>query len=452
MLPRAATAPAVRLGVAVSGGADSVCLLHLLHSMAAEGDLELTVLHVNHHLRGEESEADVRFVEELAARLGLPCLVHDAPVPENENLEQAARDLRLAFFRAALRELPLDRVATAHTRDDQAETVLFRFLRGSGAAGLSGIRPVTTDGLIRPMLDIDRAEVLGYLRDRGIVWREDSSNRSLAFARNRIRHELLPQLEREWNPALRETLLRTADWARAEELYWEGETERVSSSLFSRDRTGAVLVPAEPLRALPLALARRVVRRAMELVKGDLRGIGFAHVEGVLALTETSEGHGRLQAPDLDIFRSFEWLRFGTLGEYSLATRDYAAPAALPGITRIAAAGVELVLELLEKTETISDLGNVYNSDGDWLDGDRLSGGLLLRNWQPGDQYQPEGTSQPEKIKTMFQSARIPIWERRHWPVLLQGSEIVWSRRFGAASAFTASRGSKRVLLVRESK
>jgi tRNA(Ile)-lysidine synthase len=186
-------------------------------------------------------------------------------------------------------------------------------------------------------------------------------------------------------------------------------------------------------------------------VKGDLRGIGFAHVEAVLALTETTEGHGRLQAPGLDIFRSFEWLRFGVLGEYSLETRDYAAPAAFPGVTRISHVGLELVLELLEKPETFSDLRNVYNSDGDRLDCDQLSGDLLLRNWQPGDRYRPWGASQPEKIKTFFQAARIPIWERRHWPVLLQGSEIVWSRRFGAASAFAARDGCKRVLLVRES-
>jgi tRNA(Ile)-lysidine synthase len=190
----------------------------------------------------------------------------------------------------------------------------------------------------------------------------------------------------------------------------------------------------------------------MEQVKGDLRGVGFAHVEAVLALTTSTEGHGRVQTPGLDIFRSFEWLRFGVLGEYSLETRDYETAAALPGLTQIPAAHVAVVMELIDKGETISDSSDVYNSDGSRLDCDRLSGDLRLRNWRPGDQYRPQGALQAEKIKSFFQSARIPIWERRHWPVLTDGPKIVWSRRFGAAAEFAANAGSKRVLLVRESK
>src|SRR5436305_6953667 len=209
-----------RVGVAVSGGADSVCLLYILRELAAQWNLCLTVLHLDHQLRGDESTADARFVRELADRLGLPIVSRCATLPLSGNLEQAGRRARLAFFSEIIQSGACDRVALGHTRSDQAETVLFRLLRGSGTAGLAGIRPVTSGGIVRPLLDVNRAEVETYLRDRGIGWREDSTNASRRFARNRIRHELLPQLCRDWNPEIAESLARTADWALAEESYW----------------------------------------------------------------------------------------------------------------------------------------------------------------------------------------------------------------------------------------
>ena len=209
-------------GVAVSGGADSVCLLHVLLELGPRWDLRLRVLHLNHNLRGEESRADAGFVMALANRLGLPATVGEADFSAAPgNLEEAAREARLNFFRERMAAGEVDSVALGHTRSDQAETVLFRFLRGAGSAGLAGIRPVTADGIVRPLLAVDRAEVEGFLRERGIAWREDSSNADPRFARNRIRRQLLPQLIRDWNPALAETLAQTADWARAEEAWWD---------------------------------------------------------------------------------------------------------------------------------------------------------------------------------------------------------------------------------------
>ena len=225
--------PGQHIGVAVSGGADSVCLLHVLLELATQWRLRLTVLHLNHGLRGEESREDERFVRGLAARLGLPAIIRAVDVAadaaqSSDNLEQAARRARLSFFREQLAAGDMARIATGHTSNDQAETVLFRFLRGSGGAGLAAIRPVTREGLVRPLLNARRADVEEFLRARGLCWREDSSNASLQFARNRIRRQLLPQLAKEWNPALAETLHRAADWALAEEEYWDAEIGRLS--------------------------------------------------------------------------------------------------------------------------------------------------------------------------------------------------------------------------------
>jgi tRNA(Ile)-lysidine synthase len=444
-----------RVGVAVSGGADSVCLLHLLHQLAPGWELTLTVLHLNHGLRGEESRGDAEFVREQARSLGLPVIVREVKLPADGNLEQAAREARLELFQTATLEGRLDCVATGHTRADQAETVLFRFLRGSGTAGLAGIRPATDSKsgsarVVRPLIELSRAEIELYLRSRNIEWREDSSNATLQFARNRIRHNLMPQLEREWNPAIRETLAQTAEWARAEEAYWEAEIDRLAADRLSAVH-GFVFMDAAALVKLPLAAARRLARRAVERAKGDLRGIDFGHVEAILSLATGGEGHGRVQAPGLDVLRSFEWLRFGPLGSYGSVDRAYSVEASIPGIVRAEAVGVEISLELIEKPETFDSSSYVYNSKVGCLDWGSLSGRMVLRNWRPGDQYQPIGRSREEKIKTLFQEFRIPIWERRHWPVLTDGGSIVWARRFGPAASRAANPGSGTILQIRES-
>ena len=446
--------PGQRVGVAVSGGGDSVCLLHVLLELAPQWDLHLSVLHLDHGLRGEESRADAEFVRDLAARLGLPFCLRETPVAQSpDNLEQAARQARLAFFRETMAGGAVERVATGHTRSDQAETVLFRFLRGSGTAGLAGIRPVTAEGIVRPLIEIERSEVRQFLLERGVAWREDSTNASLQFARNRLRRELLPQIAREWNPAIGETLAHTADWALAEEAWWDAEIARLAGQHFTVT-DGVVVLRADVLATLSLAVARRLVRRAMELAKGDLRGIDFGHIRSVMELARSTQGHGRLQAPGLDIFRSFEWLRFGQPGGAPLGAglegRNYRLRLAVPGTVRVPGTNLAISLELIDKSGPSVPPNWVYNSQEGCLDWQRLSGSLELRNWRPGDQYQPVGYSGQEKIKALFQQARIPLWERRYWPVLTDGPSIVWARRFGPAAGLVAEQGAQVILKIRE--
>jgi len=337
-------------------------------------------------------------------------------------------------------------VALGHTRSDQAETVLFRFLRGAGTAGLAGIRPMTGDGMVRPLLEVTRSETEAFLRARGIAWREDSTNASARFARNRIRHSLLPQLTREWNPALEETLAKTADWALAEEAYWNEETARLAGGCL-RDDGAAVLAPAEALARLPLAAARRLVRHAIERAKGDLRAIGLDHVDRALEMARAAKGHGRVQAPGIGITRSFDWIRFAPPQPPPPAWQE---PATVPSLVRAPGAGPAIRLELLENPGTDRASGYVYNGGVGCVDGHLVSGGLVFRNWRPGDRYQPNGHSKEAKIKALFHQARIPIWERAQWPVLASGDSIVWTRRFGPAQAVAAGPASTRILQIRE--
>jgi tRNA(Ile)-lysidine synthase len=434
-----------RMGVAVSGGADSVFLLHALKSIG----LAVAVLHVNHGLRGAESDADEDFVRSLAADLSLPVHVLREAVGDG-NIEQEARRTRYAFFARCIAEGICDSVATGHTLDDQAETVLSRFLRGAGTAGLSGIRPATASHIVRPLLGLRRAEIRDSLRERGVAWREDRSNQSTDFQRNRIRLEMMPALA-ALNPSLPEVLASTAEWAQGEEDYWGDEIARLEPANLNRNGE-AVLIRTGNLRELPAAVQRRLLRRAIEIVRGSLRSIDFYHIEAIRRLAESREGSGRIQLPDLDVYRSFDWLRLAPIGFDSRLERDFEAELTVPGRTILAERLLAIEMELV----TAAD---VYNKQRNVLDWSCCAGSgvgtLKVRNWRPGDIYHPAGRSGAEKIKSLFQEFRVPLWERRTWPVITLSSagdfeKILWTRRFGPSAEFAARPESGQILLIRE--
>ena len=433
MLPRAS-----RVAVAVSGGPDSVCLLHALVDLAPALGITLSVAHLNHQLRGAESDEDEKFVRDLAATLNLPFHRAAAALPANENLEQAARNARRAFFT----QLPADRIALGHTRDDQAETVLFRLLRGSGLRGLAGIHPVTASGYIRPLIDITRAEVLAFLRARAIPYREDSSNRDPRFARNRIRASLLPQLARDWNPRIAESLAHLAGLAHDEELWWQTHIDQIAPAILI-PRAGGIEIQASHLAQLPPAVARRLLRRAIAQVRGDLRRVEYTHIERLLELARQPEGDGRLRLPGLDIRRSFDWIRLAS----AAPRQDFAAtPLAIPGIYAVPP-NTALHLELAPHPSMPPKDATLKTAE---LSLRRLPPVLELRGWKPGDHYRPEGQVRDQKIKEMFQMERVPSWLRSSWPIVSSGDQIVWSRTFGAAAEFAASREPGPVLRVWE--
>lgn len=398
-----------RIGVAVSGGADSVCLLRALIELG----YDVVALHVNHHLRGAESDEDERFVRTLAAAV----VVHQAPLAESENIEAAARDARYAFFDNCMAQGLCTRVATAHTSDDQAETVLFRLLRGSGLTGLSGIHPINDSGIVRPMLTVERTAVELWLRERGIAWREDSSNSDLRFARNRLRHQLLPQLRREWNSSIDGCLAHLADVAWQEERFWSAPAPALPW-----------VVDVRELNAVPRALARRMIR-------GALPGLDFRHVEQILALAADTEGHGRVQVPGGDVMRSFEWLRIAK-PPVGPPQRNFSLPVEIPGQVELPEGG-RVLFTFSHDVEDGPATESAYN-EGSYLHLNQTESeaarSLVVRNWVPGDAYRPHGRADAVKVKELFQGAHVPLWERRNWPILSNGSRILWTRQFGPAA------------------
>ncbi len=440
----------LRVGVAVSGGADSMLLLEFMKRLARETGLHVAVIHFNHHLRGAESDADERFVRERARDLDLEFVRGEADVArvarqKNRNLEATARDLRYRFFFSLVNQGKLDKVATAHTANDQAETVLLRLLRGAGARGLGGIYPVLEGKVVRPFLNLTRAEIESELRARKLEFRVDSSNRDTRFLRNKVRAELLPLLEKEFNPGFVSLLKELADRARDDEAYLEQQAwERARPWRVHEETDEKIAI--RPFMEFPRAIQRRVLRQMITAVRGHLRGITHGHIESLRRFAaETPSGRTLVLPGGLAARKEFDWLLIGPQLQGSYDS-GFSRPVEVPGEVPVPSLGVTFRFQIVGSDES----RKAYNQGGLYLDPEKLSGRLVLRNWRAGDRFQPWGSRKAWKLKELFREHKIPLGQRKSWPVLECGNEVVWVRGFPPASSAAASPSGKQALAIRE--
>jgi tRNA(Ile)-lysidine synthase len=487
-------APGNRIGVAVSGGADSVALLRILHELREELGIVLAVVHFNHQLRGAESDADERFVADQARDLELEYhggrgdTVAEA-ASEGIGVEAAARELRYSYFGELMSESSegaprLDKIATGHTLDDQAETVLMRTVRGTGMRGLAGIYPIfeleeddeSAGEVIRPLLGVRHDELRQYLEDIGQSWREDSSNLDAKFTRNRIRNSVMPLLERQFNPAVREALSELAEIARGEEDYWQteiagwmgtaihwtepewaksGQQELVQLQPFNpelRERLqqpGPLVMNATVdrmwLLSEPVAVQRRAIKAIGELARFPLE---FKHVEEILHFASGEGGLGKSLSLPLgwSVSREPEALTFLTpdLRSQERIPSDYEYALPVPGRAMVPEAGI--VIEAV-RTEAVAQ-STGYNPDH-LLEPSLLSKELRVRNWRPGDRFWPTHTKSAKKIKELLQERHVTGIARKTWPVVVSGEEILWLRGFGVPESHR-KRNPGAAVLIRE--
>ena len=419
--------PGDRVGVAVSGGPDSVALLRVLLELRDElGIVIAPVLHFNHKLRAADSDADEAFVAALAREHGLEFLREEADTAAQaagEGLEAAARALRLRFFADAMRTHRLDAVATGHTLDDQAETVLMRLIRGAGTRGLAAIQPIVRVELpqqariVRPLLAIRRAEVLDYLRGLGQPFREDASNRDPRFLRNRIRHELLPLLERDYNPRVAAGLAQTAEISRAEQQHWERElSEAVRQVARWKGVPGegrGVLLSVPAFALLSPALQRRLLQRLSDQVE---RSLTFEQIESLRELAAKKTG-------TIELPQGLRGIREGDELSLWFAASEAAPPAGYE--YKLTAAGDVSVPELGLRIAVAGATGE-----------------LVVRNWRPGDRFHPRHSKGPKKVKELLTEKKVAGRERELWPVVAAGDRIVWLRGWGLAADAVAATGS----------
>lgn len=401
---------------AVSGGADSVALLFGLLELRAELGITVVAAHLDHGLRGAAGIADRTFVEVLARRFDVPCITESGAVPPG-NVEAEARRLRYAFLERAADALGATKIATGHTRDDQAETVLLRLVRGAGPRGLGGIRP-RRGRIVRPLLRCDRIQVRGFLVEHGLEWRRDASNFDTAFERTRIRHGFLPALARELNPRLAATLADLADLMR--------EEDRVLDRLAAAGARQSVLaIPM--LEALERPLARRAVRIWWR-GHGSGRRLGRGHVEAIVGLALRPTGGGEIAVPGGRVVRDRRELRF--VGERATAAREAWQIALSAGAAVTTPGGWSLRFETVPRAEAPAPDDATCVADAD-----RLSGALVVRNRRLGDRLRAVGLAGHTTLKRLFSARGIPRHERGDHPVVVCGDEVLWVPGGGRSDA-----------------
>jgi len=406
-----------RVLVAVSGGADSVALLHLLHAVAPTFSLSLLAAHLDHGIR-RESSADADFVRQLCVRLGVVLVEEKINVPglaavRRRGLEETARDCRRQFLQQAALRHGCGAIALGHHRDDQAETVLFRLIRGSALSGLAAMRPHSPP-FIRPLLAFTRQQILDFLGRESVEFIEDISNADISFTRNRIRHRLLPAL-RDFNPRIDEHLVRFSCRLALEEDYWDGEEKRLMAEL-GRIGEDGVSFDRSRLQALHPAVRLRLLRRALLMVRGNLQGVAACHLEGVEGLLLADRPQAELHLPGAWAGRRYDrlWLRREAPEEVPPVLVTIKGPGvyALPG-------GGELEIVLLS-----SALGEGLNAAE--FSATEVQFPLTLRSPRPGDRLRPAGMTGSKKLKDLLIDAKVPLEVRRRLLLVLADDEILW--------------------------
>ncbi len=440
--------PDTRVIAAVSGGSDSVALLLALRALAAEGHLRLAgVAHLHHHIRGRSADDDCAFVQALALRLDLPCDVAHADVPAlarqaGQSLEVAGRNVRLDFYRQALGRLGAQSVALAHTRGDQAETVLLRLARGAGPRGLGGMAP-RSGHRIRPLLEVSRQELRDWLVIQGETWREDATNNDVAVVRNRIRHHVLPQLAFV-NPRVEDALARAARIHAADADVLD-ELASAEVARLVQQGNGGVTIDAARLHQLPEALARRVVLRALRAAEPS-KAYGWDDTDGVLRLAT---------GVPLDVGR----VRVELNGRFVVLTIRASSPMA-GGTAR--ADNPVVVLDVPGRVRHPSGWWTV-EADGPMareamvpstanqvvLDAAALGRHLTIRGWRPGDRVQPLGLGGRKKLQDVFVDRKVPRDERPLVPVVLDARErIAWVAGHVVGEPFRVTPSSASVVVL----
>jgi tRNA(Ile)-lysidine synthase len=429
--------PGDRVLAAVSGGADSVALLIGLLELRDVLKITLVAAHLDHGLRGIESARDRAFVEDLARRYEVPCVSESVHVPPG-NVEAEARRLRYDFLERAAGQLGATKIATGHTLDDQAETVLLRVLRGAGRRGLGGIRP-RRGRIIRPMLGCDRVQVRAFLAERRLTWRRDYSNFDLGLERSRLRHGFLPALVREFNPRLVSALADLAQLMR--------EEDALLDRLAAVGGRGEVL-ECPVLNAIEAPLARRAIRHWWRR-HGNARRLGRAHVEAVRHLAARASDDGEIAVPGGAIVRAGHQLRLHRGPILIVAIEPWQFPL-VPNEDLDTPGGWRLRLMESPPSAAIapSDTACV-------LDADQVGSGFVVRNRRPGDRLRSLGLGGHTSIKRLFSSRRIPRHRRDDHPLVVCDGEVVWVPGCGRSERGLVGPATSRcyvILLIRRPK
>ncbi len=411
--------PSETIVIGVSGGADSLGLLYILNELE-EYDLKLIVSHLNHGIRGKEAKKDAEFVEQAAEKLKLPFELQEADAPglkkrSGLSLEEAGRELRYKFFKEVLHKYSAQKVATGHTLNDQAETMLMRLVKGSGPLGLSGIPPVSERHIIRPLIETPKSEIEDYLKSKGISWIEDSTNKSKLILRNRIRHELIPELEK-YNPKIKETLSRTANIFRVEVDFIESRAQNWVDYVFKPRDEGELLGILSRYKTIPEVLRLAALRIVIKKTKGNLRKISFNHISSIDELLFSENTSGEISLPDdLVVAKGYDLFFVGTKSQLK---RQFSHK--IPGMGKWNFPHLEIEIDITEPESLGEDKSVAFFEAGS------VEFPIEIRNFHPGDRFIPLGMKRFKKVKSFLIDEKMPRYIRNRIPLFLSKGEIIW--------------------------
>lgn len=414
---------------ACSGGADSLALVHILCELRSSYAIRVVVAHVDHMIRGQEAAADSDFVAEFCRQRGLLCYRTKMDVPafvqaSGRSTEEAARMLRYRYLRQVAAEAGGAKIATGHHLDDQAETVLLHLLRGAGADGLKGMQPYSEE-VIRPLLGVTREEIEDYCRRQELSPRLDSTNLQTDYLRNSVRLELLPYLEKRYNPAVKASLCRTAAIIGDEHAYIRLTAQEVWQRVVKQGESPDSLLLAKPAFAKQhVALQRELFRMVVEKKQGHLRGITFYHVEKMIEMILYGRVGSESRLPGgLLVRKTYAGLEIGAKPCKQASSVWDDVPEFLlevPGVTTVAALGCSVHARFLKAAITEKDLESVI------LDADQIIPPLIVRTRLPGDRFTPAGMNGSKKIKDFFIDAKVARSMRSRIPIVCDAEGILW--------------------------
>ncbi len=450
--------PGMRVIAGVSGGADSVCLLYVLDEYRREVPFELSAVHVEHGLRGAESLEDAAFVEELCSKRGIPCRVIHSDVrriaeEQGLSLEEAGRRERYRIFGEQARDAGADRIAVAHSRNDQAETVLMNLVRGSGLFGLAGIRPVR-DRIIRPLLFTNRSEIEEILRGAGLSWRTDQSNFEKDFTRNRVRLEILPMMERELNSRASEHIAQSAERLREVQTYLDKQTDSASAACLRQDGRGVLLLLAPFEREDPL-IQKELLLRALDLTaagadtqpESGRKDIGQVHLEMLRDLAGMDCGKSVDLPGKIRASREEGVLRFAPRREEA-AKESSPLPLSLPVPGEVRLRQIKVCTELAAYDPGMEEQIREEKKYTKWFSYDTINSNLQLRTRQSGDYLVVNSEGGKKKLKEYLIEMKIPRERRDELLLLADGSHILWVLGYRISEAAKVTEKTRQLLKV----
>jgi len=444
-----------RVLLCISGGPDSMVLLHLMSTLADSYGISLYACHLDHMLRGRNSSCDRRFAKEISRNYAMPFIGRKRDVGKiassgKLSIEEAARKTRYEFYKYAAEKVKANSIATGHNLDDQAETVLMRMIKGSGLTGLSGIpykRKLGPYKLIRPLLDIKRIQILEYLRLNNMPYRIDSSNTHTRFLRNKIRHELIPLLEKEYNPKVKYALWVISRTLREAEDYIHLQAQKEYKSLCG-PKGPSVKLGIKRLGSIHPSIRHELIRIIIKALKGDLRQIDYRNLEQIQSVL-----NGEKNATDLPaticVNRTDGYL---VISKRPAATSGRVSEVRerrlnIPGAVLIPAMGLILKAKRIHKKPSFEkEKRGIKKKKAEYIDGAKIKGGFLVRYWKNGDRMRPLGMKSEKKLQDIFVDEKIPNIERKKIPLVTYRGKIVWIAGYKLGDDFKVRSDSKVII------